>query len=96
MGYNHHSCDRRQGDKESIVEKPDPADAPSDLGIVGAYALTPDIFEAIEKTAPGKNGEVQLTDAARASSSRSAPSTPSNSTGAASTSAPSRTGCGQT
>ena len=46
-----------------LVEKPDPSDAPSDLGIVGAYALTPDIFEAIEKTPPGKNGEVQLTDA---------------------------------
>ncbi len=48
-----------------LVEKPDPADAPSDLGIVGAYALTPDIFGAIEKTPPGKNGEVQLTDALR-------------------------------
>jgi len=41
------------------------ADAPSDLGIVGAYALTPDIFDAIERTPPGKNGEVQLTDALR-------------------------------
>jgi UTP--glucose-1-phosphate uridylyltransferase len=48
-----------------LVEKPEPQDAPSDLGIVGAYALTPDIFEAIEKTPPGKNGEVQLTDALR-------------------------------
>ena len=41
------------------------SNAPSDLGIVGAYALTADIFGAIEKTAPGKNGEVQLTDALR-------------------------------
>ena len=46
----------------SLVEKPKPSEAPSDLGIVGAYALTPDIFEAIEKTPPGRNGEVQLTD----------------------------------
>ena len=43
----------------------DGAIALSHLGIVGAYALTPDIFEAIEKTPPGKNGEVQLTDALR-------------------------------
>jgi len=50
---------------KSLVEKPDPKDAPSDLGIVGAYALTPDIFEAIEKTPPGKNDEIQLTDALR-------------------------------
>jgi UTP--glucose-1-phosphate uridylyltransferase len=48
-----------------LVEKPDPEEAPSDLGIVGAYALTPDIFASIERTAPGKNGEVQLTDAIR-------------------------------
>lgn len=48
-----------------LVEKPAPSKAPSDLGIVGAYALTPDIFGAIERTKPGKNGEVQLTDAIR-------------------------------
>ncbi len=48
-----------------LVEKPTPARAPSDLGIVGAYALTPDLFGAIERTPPGKNGEVQLTDAIR-------------------------------
>jgi UTP--glucose-1-phosphate uridylyltransferase len=48
-----------------LVEKPAPDEAPSDLGIVGAYALTADIFGAIERTRPGKNGEVQLTDAIR-------------------------------
>lgn len=47
----------------SMVEKPDPKDAPSNLAIIGRYILTPDIFEIIENTPPGKNDEVQLTDA---------------------------------
>lgn len=46
-----------------MVEKPAPEDAPSNLAIIGRYILTPDIFDIIESTAPGKNGEVQLTDA---------------------------------
>lgn len=46
-----------------MVEKPDPKDAPSNLAIIGRYILTPDIFEIIERTPPGKNDEVQLTDA---------------------------------
>ena len=46
-----------------MVEKPDPKDAPSNLAIIGRYILTPDIFEIIENTPPGKNGEVQITDA---------------------------------
>ena len=46
-----------------MVEKPDLADAPSNMAIIGRYILTPDIFEIIENTPPGKNGEVQLTDA---------------------------------
>lgn len=46
-----------------MVEKPDPKDAPSNLAIIGRYILTPDIFEIIENTKPGKNDEVQLTDA---------------------------------
>jgi UTP--glucose-1-phosphate uridylyltransferase len=46
-----------------MVEKPDLADAPSNLAIIGRYILTPDIFDVLEKTPPGKNGEVQLTDA---------------------------------
>jgi UTP--glucose-1-phosphate uridylyltransferase len=47
----------------SMVEKPDPEDAPSNLAIIGRYILTPDIFDIIRKTPPGKNGEMQITDA---------------------------------
>jgi UTP--glucose-1-phosphate uridylyltransferase len=47
----------------ALVEKPRIADAPSRLGIVGRYVLTPEIFRAIERTPPGKGREVQLTDA---------------------------------
>jgi UTP--glucose-1-phosphate uridylyltransferase len=47
----------------SLVEKPEPAKAPSRLGIVGRYILTPRIFDIIKYTPPGKNGEIQLTDA---------------------------------
>ena len=46
-----------------MVEKPDAKDAPSNLAIIGRYILTPDIFEIIENTPPGKNDEIQLTDA---------------------------------
>lgn len=48
-----------------LVEKPRPQDAPSDLCIAGTYVLTPSIFECLERTEPGYNGEVQLTDALR-------------------------------
>jgi UTP--glucose-1-phosphate uridylyltransferase len=47
----------------SVVEKPDPRDAPSNLAITGRYLFTPQIFDAIEATPSGKNGEFQLTDA---------------------------------
>lgn len=46
-----------------MVEKPKPSAAPSDLAIIGRYILTPNIFSIIEKTPPGKGGEIQLTDA---------------------------------
>ena len=46
-----------------MVEKPDPKDAPSNLAIIGRYILTPDIFDIIRRTEPGKGGEIQLTDA---------------------------------
>lgn len=46
-----------------MVEKPSLADAPSNLAIIGRYILTPDIFDILEDTPPGKNGEVQITDA---------------------------------
>lgn len=45
-----------------LVEKPLPEEAPSNLGIVGRYVLTPEIFEALEHTTPGRNNEIQLTD----------------------------------
>lgn len=48
---------------EAMVEKPDPADAPSNLAIIGRYILTPDIFDILRSTPPGRNGEVQITDA---------------------------------
>jgi len=47
----------------SLVEKPTPEEAPSDLGIVGRYVLTPEIFAALARTEPGKGREIQLTDA---------------------------------
>lgn len=47
----------------NMVEKPKPEDAPSNLAIIGRYILTPDIFELIEQTPPGKGGEIQITDA---------------------------------
>jgi UTP--glucose-1-phosphate uridylyltransferase len=47
----------------SIVEKPKPAEAPSNLGVVGRYILTPRIFELIKSTGEGTGGEIQLTDA---------------------------------
>lgn len=46
-----------------MVEKPSKDEAPSKLGIIGRYILTPDIFEILTETPPGKNGEVQITDA---------------------------------
>jgi UTP--glucose-1-phosphate uridylyltransferase len=48
-----------------MVEKPALKDAPSDLAIIGRYIFTPDIFAAIEQTAPGAVGEIQITDAMR-------------------------------
>jgi UTP--glucose-1-phosphate uridylyltransferase len=47
----------------ALVEKPQPDVAPSDLGIVGRYVFTPGIFEAIDRTEAGANGELQITDA---------------------------------
>jgi UTP--glucose-1-phosphate uridylyltransferase len=48
-----------------MVEKPAPGDAPSNLAIIGRYLLTPDIFDILRNTPPGKNGEIQITDALR-------------------------------
>jgi len=46
-----------------MVEKPDPKDAPTNMAIIGRYILTPDIFDIIRNTKPGKGGEIQITDA---------------------------------
>ena len=48
---------------DDMVEKPEPGTEPSNLAIIGRYILTPDIFELIENTEPGKGGEIQITDA---------------------------------
>ena len=47
----------------SIVEKPKPAAAPSNLAVIGRYVLTPRIFDLLGEVAPGAGGEIQLTDA---------------------------------
>jgi UTP--glucose-1-phosphate uridylyltransferase len=47
---------------EGIVEKPKPADAPSTLGVIGRYVLTPAIFNHLQRIRPGAGGEIQLTD----------------------------------
>ena len=46
-----------------MTEKPSKEEAPSNLGIIGRYIMTPDIFDVLRDTAPGKNGELQITDA---------------------------------
>ncbi len=46
-----------------MVEKPSPQEAPSNLAVIGRYILTPDIFEVLRNTVPGRNGEIQVTDA---------------------------------
>ncbi len=48
---------------KSMVEKPSPAEAPTNLAIIGRYILTPEIFDVLENTSPDKNGEIQITDA---------------------------------
>ena len=48
---------------KNMVEKPDIDKAPSNLAVIGRYILTPDIFELLRETKPGKGGEIQLTDA---------------------------------
>jgi UTP--glucose-1-phosphate uridylyltransferase len=50
---------------EDLVEKPEVEDAPSNLAVAARYVFSPDIFDALEATAPGKGDEIQLTDAIR-------------------------------
>ena len=66
QSYGIVTSDPMQGDTariHSIVEKPKPADAPSNLAVVGRYVLTPRIFELLSEVTPGAGGELQLTDA---------------------------------
>ena len=53
----------RYSEVRQIVEKPDPGTAPSRLASIGRYVFTPDIFDLIKQSKPGKGGEVYLTDA---------------------------------
>ncbi|MEA1952840.1 MAG: UTP--glucose-1-phosphate uridylyltransferase GalU [Campylobacterota bacterium] len=46
-----------------MVEKPEPKNAPTNMAIIGRYILTPDIFDILKDTKPGKGGEIQITDA---------------------------------
>ncbi len=50
---------------KEMVEKPAPGEAPSNLAIIGRYILTPDIFDWLRRTPPGRGGEIQVTDALR-------------------------------
>jgi UTP--glucose-1-phosphate uridylyltransferase len=66
QNYGIVTVDKMQGDTariHSIVEKPKPAQAPSNLGVIGRYVLTPRIFAMLADLAPGTGGELQLTDA---------------------------------
>lgn len=57
------SIGERVYEVNDLVEKPDRDKAPSDVAILGRYIITPEIFPFLEKTTPGKGGEIQLTDA---------------------------------
>ena len=66
QSYGIVTIDQMQGDVariHSIIEKPKPADAPSNLAVVGRYVLTPRIFDLLGQVTPGAGGEIQLTDA---------------------------------
>ena len=65
QSYGIVTIDKMQGDTariHSIVEKPKPANAPSNLAVIGRYVLTPRIFERLGEVVPGAGGEIQLTD----------------------------------
>lgn len=55
--------DRNEGRIHSIVEKPEPGQAPSSLALIGRYLLPARVFELLEHVRPGRGGEIQLTDA---------------------------------
>lgn len=59
-----------------LVEKPTPGEAPSNLAVIGRYVLAPQIFDVLRETAPGRGGEIQLTDALRTLATGAAPGGP--------------------
>ncbi|HEU0130711.1 MAG TPA: UTP--glucose-1-phosphate uridylyltransferase GalU [Mycobacteriales bacterium] len=66
-----YGCAAVEGDGDlvrvtGLVEKPDPAEAPSSLAVIGRYVLSPGIFDALRDTKPGRGDEIQLTDAMQA------------------------------
>jgi UTP--glucose-1-phosphate uridylyltransferase len=66
QSYGIVTIESMQGDMgriHSIVEKPKPAQAPSNLAVIGRYVLTPRIFDLLAQVTPGAGGEIQLTDA---------------------------------
>jgi UTP--glucose-1-phosphate uridylyltransferase len=66
QSYGIVTIDKLQNDLariHSIVEKPKPADAPSNLAVIGRYVLTPRVFDLLGEVTPGAGGEIQLTDA---------------------------------
>ena len=54
---------RTGGSVVALIEKPEPEQAPSNYAVIGRYVLSPKVFEVLENTAPGRGGEIQLTDA---------------------------------
>ena len=66
------SDDGKLASVKGLVEKPDPADAPSTLSIIGRYILQPEVFEFLDKQEKGAGGEIQLTDAMAATLGRRA------------------------
>jgi UTP--glucose-1-phosphate uridylyltransferase len=65
QSYGIVTIDKMQGDTariHSIVEKPKPEDAPSNLAVIGRYVLTSRVLELLSQVAPGAGGEIQLTD----------------------------------
>ena len=57
---------------ETLIEKPPPGTAPTNLSVLGRYVLPPEIFDILEATPPGKGGEIQLTDGLQTLAKRSA------------------------
>ena len=80
---------------KSIVEKPRPEVAPSNLAVIGRYVFTPEIFDALDRIEPGAGGELQLTDAIGLLLETSPCTGAASSTGAT-TSARRSTSCGRT